>query len=312
MAEINLDDGTINCQGEWLSKDDLSNNIKKKMEAGDMKISELASALEELNKAIENSYKLDIKIVTTKDEYEKLKALGGDDDKECVRKAVMAFIIDGAASETVQADMGIPMETKDVSEEKTAEPQGDTEEAAKEIQVVSVEAAEEPQMISIETTEKTQESDEEITDTSKEPEVEPMSSWAVETVDLEKEAQPETVGESSVTSDDEVGEIKAESAASWAEETVDLSQMKEDGPKGVWAQDTIEVKYDEKKEAGAGKETAPEPAASDAGQEKTVAIKCPKCKFFINVSLDNKPTLVECPECGTSARLSSKRGWAKI
>ncbi|MEE8480342.1 MAG: hypothetical protein V3T59_03785 [Desulfobacterales bacterium] len=92
MGEINLDDAKIIVNGEWLSAEDLTNMIQEKMKTGDMKFSGLASALEELNKAIENSQAIEIRLVIQKEEYKKLKALGGDDDRVCVRKAIMAFI----------------------------------------------------------------------------------------------------------------------------------------------------------------------------------------------------------------------------
>ena len=92
MNDIRLDDGTINVDGEWLSVEDLTRRIKEKMQTGDMKLTNLAKALEELSAALENSYTLEIKLVLTKDEYEKLKDLGGDDDRESVRKAIISFI----------------------------------------------------------------------------------------------------------------------------------------------------------------------------------------------------------------------------
>jgi DNA-directed RNA polymerase subunit RPC12/RpoP len=92
MSEIRLEDATINYEGEWRSADDLSRMIQEKMESGEMKFAGLASALEELNKAIENSQAIDVKLVITKEQYEKLKKLGGDDDNASVRKAIMAFI----------------------------------------------------------------------------------------------------------------------------------------------------------------------------------------------------------------------------
>ncbi len=92
MGEINLDDAKIIVNGEWLSAEDLTNMIQEKMKTGDMKFSGLASALEELNKAIENSQAIEVRLVLPKEEYKKLKALGGSDDRECVRKAIMAFI----------------------------------------------------------------------------------------------------------------------------------------------------------------------------------------------------------------------------
>ena len=92
MGEINLDDAKIIVNGEWLSAEDLTNMIQEKMKTGDMKFSSLASALEELNKTMEDSQTIEIRLVIPKENYKKLKALGGDDDRVCVRKAIKAFI----------------------------------------------------------------------------------------------------------------------------------------------------------------------------------------------------------------------------
>jgi hypothetical protein len=97
MAEIRLADGTIRLQNEWLSADDIKARIKEKMDAGDMKFAELAAALEELNKAMENTRRMEVRLVLPKQDYEKLRKRGGDDDNESVRKAVLAFI-EAAAS----------------------------------------------------------------------------------------------------------------------------------------------------------------------------------------------------------------------
>jgi len=92
MSHIDLQAGKINFEAQWLSVEDLSGRIQEKMNAGDMKFSDLASALEELNSALENSHKIETKIVIPTADYEKLKALGGEDDLTCVHKAIMAFI----------------------------------------------------------------------------------------------------------------------------------------------------------------------------------------------------------------------------
>ncbi len=92
MAEIRLADGTIRLQNEWLSADDIKARIKEKMDAGDMKFAELAAALESLNKAMENTRRVEVRLVLPKQDYEKLRKRGGDDDNDSVRKAVLAFI----------------------------------------------------------------------------------------------------------------------------------------------------------------------------------------------------------------------------
>ncbi len=99
MSDIDLQAGKINLAGEWLAVEDLKSNIQSKMNAGDMKFSNLAAALEELNAALENSPKIETKIVIPKADYEKLKELAGeDDDLTCVHKAVMEFIKGGLSS----------------------------------------------------------------------------------------------------------------------------------------------------------------------------------------------------------------------
>ena len=72
------------------------------MQTGNMKFANLASALEELNKALENSHTIDEKIVLSKEDYEKLTAIGGGDERECIRKAIMAFIGEGDLPDSVE------------------------------------------------------------------------------------------------------------------------------------------------------------------------------------------------------------------
>lgn len=119
MRDIRLDDGTINVDGEWLSVEDLTGRIQEKMQTGEMKLTELAAALEELNLAIENSHTLEVRLVITAEDYEKLKALGGEDDRECVRRSIMAFIGDERLPKTAQAE--IPAEDTADTETETEE-----------------------------------------------------------------------------------------------------------------------------------------------------------------------------------------------
>lgn len=92
MKDIRLDDGTINVDGEWLTAADLTARIQEKIRTGDMKFKKLAAALEDLNIALENSHPLQVRLVITRDDYEKLKRFGGPDDRESMRKSILAFI----------------------------------------------------------------------------------------------------------------------------------------------------------------------------------------------------------------------------
>ncbi|MFC1816763.1 hypothetical protein ACFL0M_12710 [Thermodesulfobacteriota bacterium] len=104
MSDIRLDDGTINVEGEWLTVEDLTRLIQEKIQSGEMKLTNLAAPLEELNTALENCYTLEIKLVITKDAYERLKAFGGEDDRESVRKSIITFI--GGADQPAAAATG--------------------------------------------------------------------------------------------------------------------------------------------------------------------------------------------------------------
>ena len=92
MSTINLEEAKIKVEDEWLSVEELTRRIQEKMESGDMKFAGLVSALEELNHALENSHTLEINALISKEEYQRLKEIGGGDDRECVRKAILAFI----------------------------------------------------------------------------------------------------------------------------------------------------------------------------------------------------------------------------
>ena len=120
MCEIELDDGKINYEGEWLSVEDLTRMIQEKIQAGEMKFAKMAGALEELKKALENSVTIETRLVITKEVYEKLKAMGGEDDRECVRKAIQAFIAAGERPAADKPPEDAPAEPASESTEKKA------------------------------------------------------------------------------------------------------------------------------------------------------------------------------------------------
>jgi DNA-directed RNA polymerase subunit RPC12/RpoP len=98
MSEINLEEARIKFQDKWHSIDDLTRTIQDRIESGDMKIAGLAAALEELKNAIDSAFTLNVKFIIDRDEYDALKRRGGDDDVECVRKAIRAYIGQNEAS----------------------------------------------------------------------------------------------------------------------------------------------------------------------------------------------------------------------
>jgi hypothetical protein len=99
MGEINLDESKILIDEQWFSADEIKQQIQEKMDGGDMKIAGLAQALEELNKAMEGAHALDVRIVITKDQYEKLRSMVDGDDRACLKAAVAAFIGHGSGAD---------------------------------------------------------------------------------------------------------------------------------------------------------------------------------------------------------------------
>ena len=58
MSDIRLEEAKIKFQGDWLSAEDLSVQIRQKLDAGDHRVARIAAALEELSIAMENSHTL--------------------------------------------------------------------------------------------------------------------------------------------------------------------------------------------------------------------------------------------------------------
>jgi len=91
MNSLNLEEGKIVHEGQWVTANNLAERIQAQINANNLKFAGLAASLETLNTALENSQQVEVKLVLPKDVYEKLKAKGGDDERECIKKAVMAY-----------------------------------------------------------------------------------------------------------------------------------------------------------------------------------------------------------------------------
>ena len=103
MSDIRMSDGSIKFEGDWLTADDLQRKIKAKMDSGDMRFADMAAALQELNEALDKAHTLEVKIVLSKAEYDRLKVIGGEDDNASVRKAIRAFVGGGKSKAEVKA-----------------------------------------------------------------------------------------------------------------------------------------------------------------------------------------------------------------
>ncbi len=123
MNNLNLEEGKIVHEGQWVTTNDLAERIQKQIDANELKFAGLAASLETLNTALENSQQVEVKLVLPKDVYEKLKAKGGDDERECIKKAVMAYAGHNGShpkkSEgVVSLNCRVPVEANDLENDK--------------------------------------------------------------------------------------------------------------------------------------------------------------------------------------------------
>lgn len=121
MEQIDLEKGKILHEGVWLSTGELAEKIQEKFRSGDMKVAKLASLLEELKTAMDSIHVLEAKITISKDQYAKLVIRGGDNDNECVRRAVLAFIEEQTSPAPPQIDF-IPVGDEPLSLQSASGP----------------------------------------------------------------------------------------------------------------------------------------------------------------------------------------------
>ena len=100
-----------------------------------MKISGLAKALESLSHAIEQSHALEVRLVLTKEEYQRFKSRSGKDDRESIRQAILSYT--GSKEEEIKSGKPKPLET--------IAPQGKVQEVALDLTLPAL-PKKEPQM----------------------------------------------------------------------------------------------------------------------------------------------------------------------
>ena len=121
MAKINLDEGTIQVSGEWLTRDEIVARIQEMMSTGNMRIGTLASALEWLETELEGAE--DIHVVIPKPTVLGIDKITRDQKVsvgDVVRKALTAYLRSrsGGAAEPVKEE---PVEEEQPAEEEEPE-----------------------------------------------------------------------------------------------------------------------------------------------------------------------------------------------
>jgi len=89
---INLDDAKVSYEDQTFPAIHLIGQLKTELREAAFRISAIAETLENLHSALLNSHTLEVKLTLSKEEYNKFKSLGGRDDNERIREAVMGII----------------------------------------------------------------------------------------------------------------------------------------------------------------------------------------------------------------------------
>lgn len=89
---INLDDAKVSYEDQTFPAIHLIGKLKTELREAASRITAIAETLENLHAALLNSHTLEVKLTLSKEEYNKFKSLGGRDDHERIREAVMGMI----------------------------------------------------------------------------------------------------------------------------------------------------------------------------------------------------------------------------
>jgi DNA-directed RNA polymerase subunit RPC12/RpoP len=89
MNIINLEDAKVSYEGQMLPALDLIGKLQTQLREEASRIAAIAETLGDLQTSLLNSHTIEVKLTLSKDDYDKFRALGGMDDNERIRKALM-------------------------------------------------------------------------------------------------------------------------------------------------------------------------------------------------------------------------------
>mgnify|MGYP001109620425 CR=1 FL=1 len=92
MNTINLEDAKVSYQGETLPALELIGRLQTQLREAATGLVTVAETLGALRTALLNSHTVEVKLTLSKEDYEKFRTVGGTDDIERIRNAVMTLI----------------------------------------------------------------------------------------------------------------------------------------------------------------------------------------------------------------------------
>ena len=89
MNIINLEDAKVSYEGQTLPAVDLIGKLQTQLREAASRMAAIAETLGDLQTSLLNSHTIEVKLTLSKDDYDKFRSLGGMDDNERIRKALM-------------------------------------------------------------------------------------------------------------------------------------------------------------------------------------------------------------------------------
>jgi hypothetical protein len=98
MNMINLEDAKVSYEGQTLPAINLIAKLQTQLREAASRMAAIDEALGNLQTALLNSHSFEVKLTLSKEDYNKFRSLGGIDDNERIRNAVMNMIHTGSAN----------------------------------------------------------------------------------------------------------------------------------------------------------------------------------------------------------------------
>jgi len=92
MSNINLADAKVTYEGQELPAINLISKLQTQLQEAACQIASIASTLGDLQASLLNSNTVEVKLTLSKEDFGRFRTLGGIDDNERIRNAVMAVI----------------------------------------------------------------------------------------------------------------------------------------------------------------------------------------------------------------------------
>lgn len=92
MTTVNLEEAIVSHEGQNVPAIQLIGKLQTQLQEAASRLAAVASTLGDIHAALLNANMVEVKLTLSKEDYDRFQSLGGADDSERIRKAVMSMI----------------------------------------------------------------------------------------------------------------------------------------------------------------------------------------------------------------------------